>query len=130
MPPFHARPHDLTLQVSVLPVFYAQAHAAAWYPAWAYALPTLLLRLPFSVLDAVLYSALLYNLLGLAPGLGHWAVFVAYFVALHQTALSAFRAAAATGRSYAAANNIGATVLLLLLLLGGYILTPSEQAES
>ena len=38
-----------------------------FYPAWAYVWPTVVLRLPYSLLLSILWSAVVYYPVGLAP---------------------------------------------------------------
>ena len=42
-----------------LPVFFKQ-RSMQMFPAWAFTLPAAVLRLPFSILDATLFSAIIY----------------------------------------------------------------------
>lgn len=58
---------EQTLMIMSLHVFFKQ-RAAQFFPAWAFALPTTLLRIPGSILQSVVWSVLVYWLTGLAPG--------------------------------------------------------------
>lgn len=41
-----------------------------FFPAWAFAGPTSLLRMPYSLLDAIIWAGVVYWLVGLAPDAG------------------------------------------------------------
>jgi hypothetical protein len=51
-----------------LPVFYKQRDLL-FYPAWAYALPSLVLSIPSSIAEAGMYSLITYYGIGYAPEL-------------------------------------------------------------
>ncbi len=51
------------LLVERLDVFYKQ-RAYKFYPAWCFAVPTFILRIPYSVLEATLWGSLVYWLVG------------------------------------------------------------------
>jgi hypothetical protein len=57
---------ELSLTLDRLPVFYKQLDLL-FYPAWAYALPSLALSLPSSVAEAGIYTVLTYYEIGYAP---------------------------------------------------------------
>jgi len=54
------------LQVQRLPGWFKQRDNY-FYPAWAYVYPTTVLRMPYSLLVAVLWSCIVYYPVGLAP---------------------------------------------------------------
>ena len=57
---------ELSLTLDRLPVFYKQRDLL-FYPAWAYALPSLALSLPSSIAEAGIYTILTYYEIGYAP---------------------------------------------------------------
>ena len=38
-----------------------------FYPSWVFSLPTTILRMPYSLLEASIYSGIVYYVVGLAP---------------------------------------------------------------
>ncbi|KAG0463122.1 hypothetical protein HPP92_021598 [Vanilla planifolia] len=78
---------ELALTVSRLPVFYKQRDFH-FYPAWAYAIPTIVLKIPFSLLESFIWTALTYFVIGYSPEaerffpslvrLGFWASPITY----------------------------------------------------
>ena len=59
---------ELALTVSRLSIFYKQRDFY-FYPAWAYSIPAAILKIPFSLLDAFLWTALTYYVIGYSPEL-------------------------------------------------------------
>ena len=61
--------NGVALQIERLPVFYRH-YRSQFYPAWAFVLPATILRIPFSLMEAVLWSVLTYFEVGLTldPG--------------------------------------------------------------
>ncbi|TYI55095.1 hypothetical protein E1A91_D11G116800v1 [Gossypium mustelinum] len=57
---------ELALTVSRLSVFYKQRDCYL-YPAWAYSIPAAILKIPFSFIDAFLWTALTYYVIGYSP---------------------------------------------------------------
>lgn len=54
--------------------FYKQRDAY-FYPAWAASLPTALLRLPYSFVESLVLSCIIYWVAGLAPEAGRCAFY-------------------------------------------------------
>lgn len=59
---------ELSLTVSRLPVFYKQ-RAFHLFPAWAYAIPASILKLPVALIESILWTALTYYVIGYSPEL-------------------------------------------------------------
>ncbi len=59
---------ELSMTIFRLPVFYKQRDLL-FYPAWAYALPSLVLSIPSSIAEAGMYSLITYYGIGYAPEL-------------------------------------------------------------
>jgi len=57
---------ELSMTVSRLPVFYKQRDFM-FYPAWAFALPIWILRIPLSFLESAIWIVLTYFTIGFAP---------------------------------------------------------------
>lgn len=60
---------ELPLMISRLPVFYKQRDNL-FHPAWAWSISSWLLRVPYSVIEAVVWSCVVYYTVGFAPGAG------------------------------------------------------------
>lgn len=57
---------ELSLTVTRLPVVYKQ-RGFYLYPAWAYCIPASLVKVPFSLLDSALWTAITYYVIGFSP---------------------------------------------------------------
>lgn len=62
---------ELPLMIFRLPVFYKQRDNL-FHPAWAWSLPSFILRLPYSVVEATVWSCVVYYTVGLAPEAGRF----------------------------------------------------------
>ncbi|KAD1313124.1 hypothetical protein E3N88_43026 [Mikania micrantha] len=117
---------ELALTVMRLPVFYKQRDSLL-YPAWAFALPIWVLRIPLSFMESGIWVVLTYYTIGFAPGFTRFAQqFLTYF-AIHQMALSLFRLIAAVARTEVISNTLGAFTLLLIVTLGGFIVAKDDS---
>ncbi|EXC25845.1 Pleiotropic drug resistance protein 1 [Morus notabilis] len=116
---------ELPMTIAKLPVFYKQRDLH-FYPAWAYALPTWIIKIPISVLEAVVWVALTYYLTGLDPSISRFFKQLLLLFLVNQMASGLFRATAATARNMIVANTFGSFVLLLLFALGGFILSKDD----
>ncbi|CAA0822386.1 ABC transporter G family member 36 [Striga hermonthica] len=116
---------ELSLTIQRLPVFYKHRDLM-FHPAWAFTLPTFLLRIPISVFEAVVWMVTTYYTIGFAPEPNRFfKQFLLIFV-IQQMAAGIFRLIAGICRTMIIANTGGALTLLLVFLLGGFIL-PKNQ---
>ena len=60
---------ELSMTVVKLPVFFRQRDFL-FYPAWAFALPIWVLRIPISFLESAIWIVLTYYTIGFAPSAG------------------------------------------------------------
>ncbi|KAL0738242.1 hypothetical protein Bca4012_014452 [Brassica carinata] len=144
---------ELTLTISRLSVFYKQKELY-FYPAWAYAVPSAILKIPISVIEAFMWTSLTYYVIGYSPDIGRYNAFTnmfctiqetlsansnylffrffrqfLIFFALHLSCISMFRAIAATFRDFVLATTMGSVSVVLLSLFGGFVLRkPSMPA--
>ncbi|KAI3966424.1 hypothetical protein MKW92_035642 [Papaver armeniacum] len=116
---------ELAMTVFGLPVFYKQRDFL-FYPAWAYALPIWILRIPLSFMESAIWIILTYYTIGFAPAASRFFRQFLTFFGIHQMALSLFRFIAALGRTTVVANTLGTFTLLLVFVLGGYIVSKDD----
>ncbi|KAL7164342.1 hypothetical protein ACSBR2_040288 [Camellia fascicularis] len=116
---------EITLSIMKLPVFYKQRDFL-FFPAWAYSLPTWILKLPITVVEVGIWVFLTYYVIGFDPDVGRF--FRQYFLLLCINAMSSglFRFMGAIGRNIIVANTFGSFALLAVLVLGGFILSQDE----
>ena len=60
---------ELAMTVARLPIFYKQRDLY-FYPAWAYAIPAIIIKIPLSVLEALIWTSLTYYVIGYTPEVG------------------------------------------------------------
>ncbi|KAG5228963.1 ABC transporter family protein [Salix suchowensis] len=113
---------EISLTLVKLPVFYKHRDLL-FFPAWTYALPTWILKIPITFIEVAIMVFLTYFVIGFDPSVGR--LFKQYLVLVftNQMASGLFRGIAAVGRSMVVANTIGSFVLLLLFALGGFVLS-------
>ncbi|KAI3924912.1 hypothetical protein MKW98_031163 [Papaver atlanticum] len=116
---------ELAMTVFGLPVFYKQRDFL-FYPAWAYALPIWVLRIPLSFMESAIWIILTYYSIGFAPAASRFFRQFLTFFSIHQMALSLFRFIAALGRTTVVANILGSFTLLLVFVLGGYVISKDD----
>ncbi|XP_027337469.1 ABC transporter G family member 31-like [Abrus precatorius] len=112
---------ELSLLISRLPVFYKQ-RGNLFYPAWTWSLSTWILGIPYSVIEAVIWTCVTYYSIGLAPAPGRFFRHMALLFMLHQMALGLFRFMASLARDMVLANTFGTAALMIVFLLGGFII--------
>ncbi|KAK9755345.1 hypothetical protein RND81_01G018900 [Saponaria officinalis] len=118
---------ELAMTVLRLPVFYKQRDFL-FYPAWAYAVPVWVLRLPLSFMESAIWTILTYYTVGFAPAASRFFCQWLAFFCIHQMALSLFRFLGAAGRTMVVANNVGIFALLVIFVLGGFVIAKGDIA--
>ncbi|KAK9794008.1 hypothetical protein WJX73_008792 [Symbiochloris irregularis] len=116
---------ELNLTVDRLPGFYRQRDNR-FYSAWAFVLPVTLLRLPYSLLVAVVWSVLVYFSVNLDPSPGRFFTYVLLLWMLHGMGISLFRAISSATRNETVSLISGCFIFLVLLLLGGFLLSKHD----
>ncbi|CAK9145272.1 unnamed protein product [Ilex paraguariensis] len=110
---------ELSLTVSRIAVFYKQRDVY-FYPAWTYSIPAAILKIPFSFLDAFLFTALTYYVIGYSPEPERFfGQFLILFL-LHQVSISLFRLTASVFQNPSVAASCGLFCLLVMFLFGGF----------
>lgn len=60
---------DLPMTIAWLPVYYKQRDSL-FFPPWAYALPTWILKIPVSCVEAAVWACITYYVIGFDPYVG------------------------------------------------------------
>ncbi|KAG2371055.1 Pleiotropic drug resistance protein [Vigna angularis] len=118
---------DISMNVAKLPIFYKQRDLL-FYPAWAYAIPNWILKIPITLAEVVVWVSITYYVIGFDPSVGRFLKQYLLLLLLGQMASALFRTIAATGRNMIIANTFGSFAIVTLLTLGGFILS-SEDAK-
>ncbi|KAI3806303.1 hypothetical protein L1987_22202 [Smallanthus sonchifolius] len=112
---------ELPLMIFRLPVFYKQRDNN-FYPAWAWSVSSWILRVPYSFVEASVWSIIVYYSVGFSPSMGRFFRYVFVLFSIHQMALGLFRTLAAVARNMMISNTFGSAALLVVFLLGGFIM--------
>ncbi|KAH9623955.1 hypothetical protein KSS87_012299 [Heliosperma pusillum] len=116
---------ETTFTVMGLPIFYKQRDSV-FYPAWAYALPVWVLRIPISFMESAIWTILTYYTVGYAPAAYRFFCQWLAFFCIHQMALSIFRLVGAVGRSIVIANATGMSLMVFAYVLSGFIIAKGD----
>ncbi|CAL5207748.1 unnamed protein product [Lathyrus oleraceus] len=116
---------ELAMTVNRLPVFFKQRDFL-FYPAWAFALPIWVLRVPLSIVESVLWIILTYYTIGFAPAPSRFFRQLLAFFCVNQMALSLFRFIAAIGRTRVVANTFASITILAVFVLSGFTVSRDD----
>lgn len=60
---------DISMTIAKLPIFYKQRDLL-FYPAWAYAIPNWILKIPINLAEVVVWVFVTYYVIGFDPNVG------------------------------------------------------------
>ncbi|KAK3152464.1 hypothetical protein QOZ80_2BG0159180 [Eleusine coracana subsp. coracana] len=112
---------ELAMSIAKLPIFYKQRDLL-FYPSWAYALPTWVLKIPISFLECAVWIGMTYYVIGFDPSIERFFRHYLLLVLISQMASGLFRLLAALGREMVVADTFGSFAQLVLLILGGFLI--------
>ncbi|XP_050220408.1 pleiotropic drug resistance protein 3-like [Mercurialis annua] len=119
---------ELPMTVTRLAVFHKQKELC-FYPAWAYAIPATILKIPVSFLEAFVWTSLTYYVIGFSPEAGRFFRQFLLLSMVHLTSTSMFRLIASVCQTMVASTTVGSLFIIANLLFGGFILPkPSMPA--
>ncbi|GAA0140844.1 ATP-binding cassette [Lithospermum erythrorhizon] len=116
---------ELSLSIMKLPSFYKHRDLH-FFPAWAYSLPTWILKIPVTLIEASMWSCMTYYVIGFDPNVGRFFKQIFLLICINQVASAMFRFIGALGRTLIIANTFGAFALLTVLVMGGFILSRED----
>ncbi|KAL4589134.1 hypothetical protein LXL04_002036 [Taraxacum kok-saghyz] len=116
---------ELSMTIAKLPVFYKQRDFL-FYPSWAYALPSWIIKIPISFVETFLWTLLTYYVLGFDPSIERFFKQYLLLLLVNQMASGLFRFIGAMGRNMIVANTFGSFALLILFALGGFVLSRDD----
>ncbi|KFK36615.1 hypothetical protein AALP_AA4G146800 [Arabis alpina] len=117
---------ELSMTVQRLSVFYKQKQLC-FYPAWAYAIPATVLKIPLSFIESLVWTSLTYYVIGYTPEpYRFFRQFIMLF-AVHFTSISMFRCIAAIFQTGAASMAAGGFVILVTFVFGGFAIPYTEM---
>ncbi|KAH9560799.1 hypothetical protein CY35_06G126700 [Sphagnum magellanicum] len=112
---------EISMTVARLPVLYKQRDNM-FYPSWAFTVPSWLLRLPYSIAESIIWSSIVYYVIGFAYEPGRFFRYILVLFLLHQMGIALFRMIGALSRNMVIANTFGYFAVLVVFILGGFIL--------
>lgn len=116
---------EIAMTMARLPVFFKQRDLLL-YPAWTYTIPTVVLKIPVSLIESFAWTAITYYVTGFAPEASRFfGQFLALFC-LHQLSSSLFRLIAGICRTMVISNSGGSFCLLIIFVLSGFIIPRSS----
>ncbi|KAK1629536.1 hypothetical protein QYE76_003851 [Lolium multiflorum] len=112
---------ELAMALNRLPVFYKQRDYY-FYPAWAYAIPSFILKIPVSLVESVVWTSISYYLIGYTPEASRFFCQLLVLFLIHTVSLSMFRCVASYGQTMVAGSVGGTLAFLVLLSFGGFLI--------
>nr|XP_027186672.1 ABC transporter G family member 39-like isoform X1 [Cicer arietinum] len=116
---------EMTMTVNRLPVFFKQRDLL-FYPAWAFALPIWVLRVPLSLLESGVWIIITYYTIGFAPAASRFFRQLLAFFCVNQMTLSLFRLSAAIGRTRVLAVSLSSIAVLVAFISSGFIVSRDD----
>ncbi|KAL5975651.1 Pleiotropic drug resistance protein tur2 [Asimina triloba] len=116
---------ELSMTIAKLPVFYKQRDLL-FYPSWAYALPSWILKIPISFAEVAVWVGMTYYVMGFDPNVGRLFKHYLLLVLISQMASGLFRVIAALGRNMIIADTFGSFAQLIIMALGGFLLARTD----
>ncbi|KAK4590785.1 hypothetical protein RGQ29_021103 [Quercus rubra] len=116
---------EASLTIARLPVFYKQRDIL-FHPVWTFTLPNMVLRIPISVLESIVWTVITYYSIGFAPEASRFFKQLLLVFLFQQMAAGLFRLISAVCRTMIIANTCGSLTLLFVFLVGGFILPRGE----
>ncbi|XP_057798300.1 pleiotropic drug resistance protein 3-like isoform X2 [Salvia miltiorrhiza] len=117
---------ELSMTVARLAVFYKQRDLH-FYPAWAYAVPATILKIPLSLLESAVWTCFTYYTIGYSPQASRFFRQMMVFFAVHLTSISLCRFVAAVFQTMVVSATVGSIVMLYMFLLSGFIIPKSSM---
>ncbi|OMO90458.1 ABC transporter-like protein [Corchorus olitorius] len=108
---------ELPLQIFRLPIFYKQRDNL-FHPAWVWSVVSWILRVPYSMVESIVWSCVVYYTVGFAPAVGRFFRFMFLKFAIHQMAIALFRMLASVARDMVIASTFGSAALLVVSAIG------------
>ncbi|KAG5525544.1 hypothetical protein RHGRI_031997 [Rhododendron griersonianum] len=117
---------ELTMTVARLPIFYKQRDLCL-YPAWSYAISSTILKVPLSLLAALIWTSLTYYGIGYSPEPRRFFGQIMLFFAMHFAAISLFRFLASVFRTMVSSSASGSFAILYIFLFGGFMIPKASM---
>ncbi|KAL4352228.1 hypothetical protein GQ457_06G011560 [Hibiscus cannabinus] len=116
---------EITLTIARLPVFFRQRDLLL-YPAWAFAIPLLVTKLPMTIFETIAWMAMTYYTIGFAPEADRFFKQMLVVFLIQQVAASLFRLISGVCRTIVFSNTGGMFALMFVVMLAGFTLPRTQ----
>ncbi|KAK9142055.1 hypothetical protein Syun_011455 [Stephania yunnanensis] len=116
---------EVGLTIIRLPVFYKHRDLL-FHPVWTFTLPNTLLKIPISMIDSVVFVAITYYSIGLAPEPSRFFKHLLLIFLLQQAGNGLFRFLAGVFRDMTLGITVGSLFNQVLYMLGGFTIPRDE----
>ncbi|KAF3961647.1 hypothetical protein CMV_013749 [Castanea mollissima] len=113
---------ELAMTLQRLDVFYKQKEFC-FYPAWAYAIPASVLKVPLSFVESLVWTSLTYYVIGYSPEAKRFFCQFILLFAVHLSSVSMCRFVASVFQTQTSAMTAGTLAVFLQSVFGGFIIT-------
>ncbi|XP_010515840.1 PREDICTED: ABC transporter G family member 37 isoform X2 [Camelina sativa] len=117
---------ELSMTAQRLAVFYKQKQLC-FYPAWAYAIPATVLKVPLSFFESLVWTGLTYYVIGYTPEASRFFKQFILLFAVHFTSISMFRCLAAIFQTVVASITAGSFGILITFVFAGFVIPPTSM---
>ncbi|AEE79095.1 ABC transporter-like protein [Arabidopsis thaliana] len=117
---------ELSMTAQRLAVFYKQKQLC-FYPAWAYAIPATVLKVPLSFFESLVWTCLSYYVIGYTPEASRFFKQFILLFAVHFTSISMFRCLAAIFQTVVASITAGSFGILFTFVFAGFVIPPPSM---
>ncbi|CAI0395153.1 unnamed protein product [Linum tenue] len=112
---------ELPMTIQRLEVFHKQKDLY-FYPAWAYAIPASLLKIPISLLESLVWTCLTYYVIGYSPEAVRFFRHFLILFGVHLSSVSLFRFIASVYQTHVVSMAAGSFAILFLLMFSGFVI--------
>ncbi|KAF8101841.1 hypothetical protein N665_0201s0154 [Sinapis alba] len=117
---------EISMTVQRLAVFYKQKQLC-FYPAWAYAIPATVLKVPLSFLESLVWTCLTYYVIGYTPEVSRFLRQFIMLFAVHFTSISMFRCIASIFQTGVASMAAGSFAILATFVFAGFAIPYTDM---
>ncbi|KAK9857560.1 hypothetical protein WJX84_006546, partial [Apatococcus fuscideae] len=116
---------EMSITIDKINIFYKQRDNL-FFPAWSYALPMTLLRIPYSLVESFIFSGIVYYVAGFDANPGRFFTFWCLLFLTHQFSIALFRLIGTIGRTLVVAYTLAWLIFIIVLLLDGFVLVKTS----
>uniref|UniRef100_A0A0D3BR93 ABC transporter domain-containing protein n=1 Tax=Brassica oleracea var. oleracea TaxID=109376 RepID=A0A0D3BR93_BRAOL len=117
---------ELNMTVERLAVFYKHKQLC-FYPAWAYAIPATVLKVPLSFFQSLVWTCLTYYVIGYTPEASRFLKQFIMLFAVHFTTISMFRCIAGIFQTGVASMAAGGFAVLITFVFAGFAISYTDM---